>query len=587
MIEAEGRSSLVAPRAVAVARARAWRVPRGSGPVRLLVIAVLAYLVVPPLVIMVWTGFSAGASLTESTALSVHAYRVVVTDPQFPRLVVNTVVFAVASSVCAIVLGGAMAWLVARTNAAGKRLAYAIAFIGFAFPGMLWVIGWVLLLGPSNGLLNQLGRGVFGAGFRVNVESMPGLVLVEALLWVPMVFFLLVGPLSAMDPGLEEAGSMCGAGRLQVLRKVTLPLLRPSLYSVLLLMLIRSLQAFEVPLFIGTPGGIRVISSQIFLNLRESYAPDYSSAAAYSSMLLVLLAAMLLAYSRMTRAASRFQTVTGKGFRVRPYDLGRFRWLAGAFFVLLLAVYLLPAAVMVLSGFRNRLDSTGVRMFTDLSWRSFRRLGGFPGLGHSVVNSIEVALATSAIVIVLACAGAWLVTRTGAGANWAVEQLFGLPLIIPGIVLGLGFLLFYLYVPIPLYGTLWIIILAYVAAFAMYGMRYLQPALIQIGAELEEAAVVGGARWWAVWRRVLLPMLAPALLGAFLFVFFHSFRELSVASLLYNGQTSVVSTQLLDMWTNGDLGVLSAFGSVVTVVSIGLGGLVYLLGRRWISVVHE
>jgi iron(III) transport system permease protein len=177
--------------------------------------------------------------------------------------------------------------------------------------------------------------------------------------------------------------------------------------------------------------------------------------------------------------------------------------------------------------------------------------------------------------------------RTRSRLNWCLEQLFGLPLVVPGIVLGLSLLLFYLYVPIPLYGTLWIIVLAYVTAFATYGMRYLQPALIQVGAELEEAAVVGGARWWAVWRRVLLPLLAPALLGAFLFVFFHSFRELSAAALLYTGDTSVVSTQLLDMWTNGNLSVLSAFGSIVTAVSIACGALVYLLGRRWLVVMHQ
>lgn len=576
-------SSATAPGAfLGPAGAQAPRLERLRLP-HVLLIAVLAYLVLPPLVVMVVTSFGSEGGLTEGLSVSLRAYRSVVTGPRFPGLVANTLVFAAGSSALGLVVGAAMAWIVARTNAIGKRLAYAITFIGFALPGMLWVIGWVLLLGPENGMLNQLGRHVFGHGFVLDVESMPGLIVVEALLWVPMVFFMLVGPFSSMDPSLEEAGMVAGARRSRVLQKVTLPLLRPSLYSVLLLLLIRSLQAFEVPLFIGTPGGVRVVSSEIFLDLRESYTPDYSAAAAYSTLLLVVLAGALLAYSTVIRNASRFQTVSGKSSLARLHDLGRLRWLPGAFLVVLLAAYILPVVVMVLTAFSGRAGA----VLSTFSTSAFQQMTRFPGLTSSVVHSLIVALVTACVVVVLGSVGAWLTVRTGSRLNWCLEQLFGLPLVVPGIVLGLSLLLFYLYVPIPLYGTLWIIVLAYVTAFATYGMRYLQPALIQIGAELEEAAVVGGARWWAVWRRVLLPLLAPALLGAFLFVFFHSFRELSAAALLYTGDTSVVSTQLLDMWTNGNLNVLSAFGSIVTAVSIACGALVYLLGRRWLVVMHQ
>jgi iron(III) transport system permease protein len=563
------------------ARRRRKKSSTGHKLAFIVLLAIFGYLVVPPVLLMLWTSVTPGGEIGDVQNVTLSPYLEVLTQPQFWDLAANTLIFALGGTLGAMIIGVSMSWLVARTDVVGKPLAYAVAFLGFAVPGMLKVIGWILLLGPQNGAINNILRDVFGAWAILDIQSMGGMIFVESLLWTPMVFLLTLGPFRAMDPSLEESAAVSGASALRTYARVTAPLLMPSILSVLVLMFIKGVQAFEVPLFLGTPAGVRVFTSEIYLELRSSFLPDYSEAAAYGTLLVVVLMGVLIFYNHVTSKANRFQTVTGKGYRPKILKLGRARYLASAWLLLLFIITCLPIVYIFFASFLPRIGTLDGGILDALTLQNYTQLGNYPDIGRSLINSLIVGTVTATAVVILAGAASWLLVRSRIPAKWSLDQLIALPLIIPGIVLGLAVLLFYLHTPIPLYGTLWIMVVAYIASYTTYGIRYTQPALLQVHSELEESAKISGARWPTVFRRILLPLLMPAVLGAWVYVFFHGFRELSLAALLYTADTPVVSTQLLDLWVNGNLTVLSAFGAIVTIISVLVASIVFMVGSKF------
>ncbi|KIL36225.1 hypothetical protein SD71_09805 [Cohnella kolymensis] len=544
------------------------------------IMLVVVYLVFPPLFTMIWISLHPGRP-GENSSLSLEAFEGVLGSSNLWELIFNSLTFATGSTLGGVLLGTTLAWLVARTDVPLKKLAYATTFLGFAVPGMLKVIGWVLLFGENNGLLNNLLRSAFGNHVHFNIQSMSGMVLLESLMWTPMVFLLMIGPLRSMDPSLEESAAVSGANQWRVYSKITIRLLMPSILSVLILMFIRSIQAFEIPLFLGLPSGILVLTSQIYSDLHSSFIRDYARASAYGDLLVLFLAFILYQYHRVTKRASRFQTVTGKGFRPRLLRLGRWRWLGAGYLTLIFVLMILPICYVFYASLVPSLAVSDQSFWSRLGFDNYRTMLGYSGVIISIRNSLIVGIVSATIASLLAAVASWISVRSKLKGTWLLDQFIGVPLVYPGVVLSLSVLLFYLYVPIPLYGTLWIISVAYVAHFAPYAMRYTQPALLQIHADLEDSAKIAGGSWQVVFRRILIPILMPSIIGAWIFVFFHSVRELSIASLLYTAHTPVAATQILDMWTNGNLSVLSAFGTLLTVISVSLAALIYGYARRF------
>lgn len=541
---------------------------------------IVLYLVLPPLISMIWTSLNPD-NASGINSLSLRAFEDIFNNSKLWQLIGNTFIFAIGSTLGGVIFGSLMAWLVARTDAPCKKLAYAVTFVGFAVPGMLKVIGWVLLMGKNNGLINNILKSLFGTDAVLNIQTMQGMIFVESLMWIPMVFMLLVGPMRSMDPSLEESAAISGASPRIVYFKITARLLLPSILSVLILMFIRSIQAFETPLFLGTPSGIQVITSYIYLDLHESFIRDYAKASAYGTMLIMFLVVVLYLYYKITQKGSRFQTVTGKGFRPRLIRLGKWRWLGGAYLIVLFIMMILPILFVFYASLLPTLASSGQSVWERLSFSNYKQLLNYSGILTSIYDSLIVGTATAILAVLIAAFASWILVRSKFGGKWLLDQLIGMPLVYPGVVLSLGVLLFYLYVPIPLYGTLGIIIVAYVAHFSPYAMRYVQPTLLQVHKDLEESARVCGANGSMVFRKILVPILMPSLIGAWVFIFFTSIRELSIASLLYTAHTPVVATQVLDMWTNGNLTVLSAFGTIIAIISIIVASAVFGYAGRF------
>ena len=545
-------------------------------------LVLFGYLVLPPLFFMGWSSLSPGTTLTGAGGPSLRVYAAIFASPTLPRLVWDTFVFALGSTVVGTCLGAVMAWLVERTNVPGRQAAYVAVFLGVAVPAIIRVIGWILLLGPQHGVLNQLSVLLFGPhGPTANVETMPGMILIEGSFWAPIAFLLMVGPFRGMDPHLEEAAVISGASPWRTYRSVTLRLMLPSILSILILTFIRTVQAFEVPLFLGVPGGTHVLTASIFTDIQESYLPNYGQASAYGVVLLAFLSVVLWFYALVTRHGARFQTVTGKGFRPRRINLGRWRWVAAAFLWLMVVIEGLPGAFMVLASFLRSLGIGTVPWWRNLTDTNYRQLTTFPGVASSVVNSLVIAVISATAAVGFAVIASWLAARAQVRGRRVVDTLISLPLVFPGVVMSLAMLIMYLRVPLHVYGTIWVFVLAYVATFTPYAMRYTHPALLQIHRELEEVAIVSGAGWLQTFRRILAPLLTPAMVGAWAFIFLISLRELAVASLLYTAHSQVIATQLLDMWTNGNLNVLSAFGTLVSIVGAVVAGVVFHFSRSF------
>ncbi|HZD39408.1 MAG TPA: iron ABC transporter permease [Terriglobales bacterium] len=546
-------------------------------PVSLLI----AYLVLPPLFFIVYSSFIPPME-AESQALTLSNYTEIFSSlSDFKLLIWNSLVFSIGSSAWALLFGTTLAWLAERSNAPFRAVAYVSAFVSFAVPGLIKVIGWILLLGPEAGFLNVLVGSVTGIFPLFNVFSMTGMVLIEGFLWTPVVFLLMAAPFRSMDPSLEEAAVVAGSSDWQVFKNVTVRMAMPSVLSVLTLTFIRSLEAFEIPAIIGIHAGIEVFTTQIYLALQEGMIPEYGFASAYSIMLIAVVALALIPYYRVTQHAHRFTTITGKGFNPRRKDLGSLRWLGGALLLLLPAIQLLPLTALFWASLTPYLRAPSMAALRDLSFQNYVTAFHNDQILGSIRNSLIISTTSATAVVVLTFFAAWIVTRTNLKLRWSLDRLVMLPLVFPGIVMGVAILKMYLSVPVPIYGTIWIMVAAFSARYLPYGMRFCHAGMLGIHKELEESATASGATWMQAARNVIVPLMLPALFAGWIYIFLITIRELSIAILLYSPGSEVISVVIWELWDNGAVGTLSAYALGITAGTVLLASLFHKVTRRY------
>ena len=541
---------------------------------------VLLFLVIPPLVFIIYSSFVPSED-SDIVGLTLQNFVEIFEGvSEFENLVWNSVVFSVGSAAWALVFGTAMAWLAERSNAPFRAVAYVAAFVSFAVPGLVKVIGWILLLGPEAGFINVAVNSVTGIMPIFDLFSMSGMILVEGFLWTPIVFLLMATPFRSMDPSLEEAAVVAGSNDWQVFWKVTLPMAMPSLLSVLILTFIRSMEAFEIPALVGLPAGIEVLTTQIYLQLIEGFVPEYGFASAYSVLLIALVGLCLIPYYRVTQNAHRFTTITGKGFQPRRKDLGRWRWLGGLALLGLPALQLLPLTALIWSSFMPYLVVPSWEALSMFTLNNYVEAFSDDKILRSITNNLTISMVSATACVGVAFVTAWLVTRTNIKLRWYLDRLTMVPLVFPGIVMGVAVLQTYLTVPIPVYGTIWILVIAFSARYLPYAMRFSHAGLIGIHKELEESATASGASWGNVARKIMIPLMMPALFAGWIYIFLITIRELSVALLLYSPGSEVISVVIWELWDNGHVGSLSAFALGISVGTVLLATLFYKLSRR-------
>jgi iron(III) transport system permease protein len=544
---------------------------------KLLIVAgvavIIGYLALVPLYYLLYGTFF------DANGFTLGAFGRAYTADGIGELITNSLLFAIGAAILSLVVGTALAYLNVRTDVPFKPLFFAASMIPLIIPGILYTISWIFLASPDIGLLNAFLEPLVGPGF-FDVFTIWGMIWVEGLHLSPIVFLLMVAAFRSMDPSLEESALMSGASRWTTFLKITVPLVRPAIVASILVMTVRSLESFEVPALLGLQNGIYVFTSQIYFTLR-SYPPDLAGAGALAVGLLVVAVLGVILSNRVGRNGKDFQTVTGKGFRPRPMELGRFRWVAGGLIILyFVATVLAPLAVLLYTSLLKFYVAPSAEAFRTMSLDNYRELAGLASAGTALKNSLILGLGSATVVMLFMSVAAWIVVRSKIRFRGLLDQLAFVPLVIPGLVLGLGISFVYLRSPIPIYGTIFILLIAYCTRYMPYGMRYAVTSMHQISSELEESAQVSGASWWQTFRRVLLPLLSPGLVAGFIYILTVSFRELSSSILLYSPGNEVLSILIFEQFENGSFTILAALGVVMVLTLVVLVTVAYKVGAK-------
>jgi iron(III) transport system permease protein len=549
-----------------------------------LLIVFLAYQVVIPFVMIIWTSLKTarpGEGEFLNLSFTLANYARAFGSLSFWRTTWNTISFGLASTLVAFLMGAFIAWVVERTNTPLAR------FIGFMLigriiiPGILIVISWILIASPNIGLFNQLVLQLTGVRNLVNIYSFWGMVWVQALEMVPLIYLLLSAAFQAMDPRLEEASTMTGAGNWRTLRRISLPLALPAVGAALLLVFVTAIETFEVPLLMGTRAGVRVYTTEIFYDTSRTPI-DWGLAATYSMALLAIAIVLLFFYFRLIRHGERYQTITGKDYRPRRIDLGRWRYLTCA--ICLLLVFLItgvPFLMMLYASLLPFYQAPSLAAFESMSFGNYWTLFHSTKTITPMINSMILGPTVATAVILIVALIAYFAHKTQIRGRKILDFLGFAPIAIPSVVLGATFFWFYLLVPLPVIGTLTIIALAYLTKYMPVALRFVSASMMQIHNELDEAAQVAGVSWARNFFKVVLPLLRPGLLAAWFWVMVHAYRELTIALMLARSQNRTAAVVIFDLWEEGSFLLLSAFGVLMFMLLMVLTVIAYLIGRRF------
>jgi iron(III) transport system permease protein len=545
-------------------------------------VALVVWLALVPLVFLIWESFLTPQSASAPAQLTLENFRAAYFTADNVRLLGNSLQFAIGAGALSLVVGTSLAWMNERTNTPFKTLFFALAIIPLVIPGILFTVSWIMLASPKIGLVNLVLQKLTDSDVVfVNIYTMAGMIWVDGLHYSPMAFLLMTAAFRSMDPSLEEQAAMSGASVPQIARLITLKLAWPAALGALLILFVRAIESFEVPALLGLPVGIHVYTSSIYQAIHQ-YPSQIGLAAAYAVMLLLLTSLGIYAQSRLSRQGGRFATVTGKAFRPRTIDLGKWRYFTAAIFILyFVVIVLLPFLVLLWSSTQKFYSAPSWAAFSRMSLDSYRAVLDHPQFADTVWNSVVLAFGCATTIMLVSAVISWIVIRTKVPGRWLLDNLASLPLVFPGLVLGLAIMVCYLTLDIGIYGTLWIMFIAYVTRFMPYGMRYNSASMLQIHKELEESAAMSGASWGRTFRRVLLPLLKPGLLAGFIYVMIVSIRELSSSILLYSPGTEVVSIMIWELWQNGQYVELSALGVMLILALFCLVMLAQVIGRRF------
>ena len=530
------------------------------------------YLIAVPLAMLLFAAFRGPADylpFEPGARWTLEHIQALFTDPVITtRILPDTFVFVVGTVVLVFAVGLAMAWLVERTELPGREIWFALILFPLLVPTPVLAIAWIFLMGPNAGWLNLVIRAVLGleAPGPINIFSMGGLILCQALASAPFAFLLLSATLRAMDPALEEASGTSGASAFTTFRRVTLPVLLPGLLAPLILITLITAEQFELPLIIGLPAKINVFSYRIYFELNPlSSLPNYGGAAALSLPFLALGLLLLLLYNRLIARADSFVTVTGKAYRQRRLPLGVWRIPALALLSLYVALgAILPAAVLLwtsLFSYALPLSATAA----DFSVEAYRQLFANRTFWLGLRNTLIVALASALIVTAIGMLLGWIISRSQIRYRHALDFVSVLSVGIPAVIAGHGVMLFYLSLPIGLYGTVAILIIAYSYRLATT-TRLARAGFLQIHRELEEVSATSGARWIATLRRVLIPLMLPALSAGFILLFIVGVREFTIPLVLYSQDNVVLSVLLWQLFQSGQPASSAALASIIIAV---------------------
>jgi iron(III) transport system permease protein len=525
-----------------------------------------------PLGWLVWMSVS-----TETAGATLGHYAAVLQSPAMLRALWNTVVLAFWVGLASLAVGAPLAWLTARTDLPATGLIRSLVLASFVTPPFLGAFAWVMLAGPNAGYLNQLYRRLTGAdGPLLDIFSMPGLIFVVAIYTFPYVYIMIANTLGLIASDLEDAAAILGAGRLQVARTITLPLVLPAILSGFILAVLQALALFGSPAILALPAGFHTVTTQLWSFFQ--YPPRAELAAAFSIPLLLATALLLLVQKKLLGRRG-YAAVGGKGGQRRAIRLGPWRYpaLAGCLVVLAGSVFL-PYGILLKAAFARAWAQPLTRAnFTLENW-SFTFLHG--ATQSAIVNTLELGALTACVGAGLATLLAYVTNRRLVVGHQVLGFLALAPVVIPGVVLAVALFVAYTRPPFLLYGTLWILFLAYLTKEMPVGYSQADATLRGIHPELEEAGRILGAGRLRVLREITAPLARSGIIATWCFVFIGVIRELSASIILFTPNTKVISVVIFDLKEEGQFGAIAVLGVFMLVMTFATVALMQaLLGR--------
>lgn len=543
--------------------------------IMLLLLLLCGALVLYPLVFLVTESLNIGDAQTfPPEEYGVGNYLELLDEP---RVLTNTLLVACTATVMAVLFGFIQAWILTRTAIPGRQKLERLMELPYYMTPLIGALAWGVLLGPKTGLVNQAWRALGFNSDAFNVYSPWGIAWVMALFEGTVAFVMISAAMKSMDPSLEESSRVLGAGKLRTALKVTLPLVAPGVLSATVFVFAEMLGSFAAAFVLGIPGRYFVVTTAIW-QATLSYPPDYGRAAA---MGLSLFGAMLvtLGAARLIMRKGSYATITGKGFRPRAMEVGALRWplLAIAWGYIVLAV-LLPLGALTLTSFQRFATVIISQMqFTLANFEQALAMGSLaPAFGNSLILGISVASIGVPVIGVLA----WIIYRSRTPGRGVMEFVIMVPQAVPRLVFGLGLLWAWINIPIPIYGTLWLLGIAYFTVLMPLGLRTIAGVVMQVDASLEECARVCGASWGYQMRTVTLPLLRPGLVAAWLLIFIASVRELGVSIFLMGPHSKVIAPAIVNSWLSSSSELSAAMALMQTAMVFAAVAILFRVARR-------
>ena len=548
-------------------------------------ILLVGVLTLGPVIMLLMGSFARG--LTAFGTFTLDKYVTAYTDPAFFEVIVNTLVFVLGSSILATGLALFLAYLNTRTDIPFKFLFRIISILPMMIPHLLFAVSWALLLNPSNGMLNMVLKNALDLEHApFNIYSLPGMILVEGLLDMPVSYLIIAPAMASFDVALEESSRVFGAGTWRTLLRVTLPVLRPAILAAFILGVVRGLASFATPSVLGMPGRVNVLSTYLYQMIATGFAPDYGQAAAVGMSVLATSITLIVVYRALTAESEKYVTIAGRGYRptmieLKAAKLPLFAVVAALSFVLIV----LPVAVLFYTSLVPYSMVPSARAFSLMSWKHWIEVIEDPISLLSLKNSIFLGVVGATLGVLLSIFVAYVIVKVKTRASGVLESLSFLSFSFPGIVIGVGFMWFF--VQTPLYATIWALLIGYIATYLPYGIRPLASAFVQVHGHLEESSLVCGASAFTTMRRIIIPLLIPGIVSAWILMASMFVRELTLSVVLSRPGTEVLAVQILRFADDGLWGRLSALGIIMIFISTALVVLATLIGGKLRAVESE
>ncbi len=537
---------------------------------------IVAYIVLVPMVMLLYSsvGSEQGKLPFEDLSFTLSNYINVFTNPVTYSLLSNTLIFTVGSISLGISLAIFLAWVLERCDFPLRALSFALIMIPMAIPNMIYAIGWLQLLNPTAGYLNVLLQNWFGfEKGPFNIYSLTGMIFVQGISIVPTAFLMIAATFSTFSPDLEEQSAISGHGMFSTVRRITFPILMPALLSATIFFTIIAMEAFEIPGTIGLTAGIPLLSTQIYYATHPTIGlPDYGLASVLGVLMLLFALVFVWFYQRMTRHSEKYAMITGKSYRPKKLALGKWKvpviltvW--GFIFIsVIIPIFSLIWSSLFPYNVQPSWDS-----LKNASMRAYEQVLQTPGMGTVAWNTVVMSIGSGVAVFIIVGIVSWITVRGpySPQARRLIDTVAFLPIAIPGVVIGLSLMFFYIYFPLPVYGTIWLLIIGMVTKYIAFGQRTMVSAQLQISKDLEEASIMSGASFQRTMRKVTVPLLTPALFYIFIWVAVHAMRELPVLVMLYSPNSLVASTLIWTYWEEGSVAKASVIG-VFLILAFGI-----------------